>query len=442
MTMMTTDLAAARRALAGIPVNALCAVSGGLDSMCLLHLLHAEGFQVTAAHFNHRLRQTADRDEGFVRDWCAERNIPFLRGEGDVRGYAVEAGKTLEEAGRELRYAFLERSRREAGCAVILTAHHADDNAETLLLNLLRGTGLQGLTGIPAERDHILRPFLGVTRAQLAEYAREHHVPHVEDETNEEDDAARNLLRHRVLPVLREINPRAVENMNRTAGLLAQDARALEMAAGDLLREAEIVPGERAVLPLSACEKRPKAVVNRAALGLLVSVGGHRKDLTAGHVESLLALRAMEAGKTLSLPYGMTARREKDTIIIVRNTPAPEETSIAPGEKAVFGGWTVELRETPQPGSLPVPKGDYTVTRWRAADRMTLPGTRGKRSLKRLWAERGVAPEVRDTIPVLRMGETPVAVAGLGVDLDVTPRREDAVLYVTFTNYKTEGERL
>ena len=279
-----------------------------------------------------------------------------------------------------------------------------------------------------------------MTRQELAEYAEQHGVPHVEDETNETDDAARNLLRHKVLPVLREINPRAVENMNRAASLLAQDQRALEMAAGELLREAEIVPGVRAVLPLSACEKRPKAVVNRAALSLLVSVGGRRKDLTAGHVKDLLALMGGGPGRSLSLPYGMTARREADTIIIVRKTPPSEEIPIAPGETVAFGRWQVSLSETPAKDSLPLRRGDYAVTLWRPSDRMTLPGTRGKRSLKRLWADGGVPPEARDTIPVLRTGELPAAVPGLGVDLDITPRKEDAVLYVTFK--KREGERL
>ena len=436
----TTDLQAAKRRLSGTPVRVLCAVSGGLDSMCLLHLLSTwgreNGLAVTAAHFNHRLREAAHRDEGFVRDWCAAHDIPCLCGGGDVRGYAAETGKTIEEAGRELRYAFLETARRDSGSDVILTAHHADDNAETLLLNLLRGTGLQGLTGIPASRDGILRPFLEVTRRELEAYAEENHVPHVEDETNQEDDAARNLLRHKVLPVLRELNPRAVENMNRTAELLRQDQRALEMAAGTVLRKAAVTPGERAELPLAVCEGQPKAILNRVALGLLVSVGGHRKDLTAGHVASLLALRGMEVGKTLFLPCGLTARRETDTIIIERTAPAPEETPIAPGGTVNFGLWSVTLSETATGGSLPLRAERYTVTLWRGSDRMTLPGSRGKRSLKRLCAERGISPQTRDSLPVLRAGETPAAVPGMGVDLDFTPRKEEAVLYVTFSKQK------
>ena len=142
--------------------GALCAVSGGLDSMCLLEMTvrqgQKQGRRVAAAHFNHQLRGAeADRDEAFVRDWCAAREIPFFAGRGDVRVFAEETGRTVEEAARQLRYKFLEETRRREGFGCILTAHHADDSAETMLLNLLRGTGLKGLTGIPEKRDCILR---------------------------------------------------------------------------------------------------------------------------------------------------------------------------------------------------------------------------------------------------------------------------------------------
>ena len=233
----------------------LAAVSGGLDSMCLLHLLatwgRANHMEITAAHFNHQLRgPMADRDETFVKQICEEWKIPCVCGRGDTRALAEAEGLSLEEAARTLRYQFLEETRRSLGAATILTAHHADDNAETMLFHLLRGTGLQGLAGIPAFRDGIARPFLQVPREELAAYARENKVPHIEDETNELEDAARNVLRRRVLPVLKELNPRAVENMTRTAELLAQDERALEIETGRLLRNVK-TDGTSARLPLA-----------------------------------------------------------------------------------------------------------------------------------------------------------------------------------------------
>lgn len=126
----------------------LCAVSGGRDSMCLLHYLMERGdLSVTAAHFDHHLRPTSGRDAAFVRDWCRTHGIPFLLGEGDVAALAAEEGLSTEEAARKARYAFLERAAREGGFAAVCTAHHARDNAETILLNLIRGTGSAGSGG-------------------------------------------------------------------------------------------------------------------------------------------------------------------------------------------------------------------------------------------------------------------------------------------------------
>ena len=322
MTKKTTDLAEAKRFLNGVPLPVLAAVSGGLDSMCLLHLLSTWGkanhMEVTAAHFNHRLRgPMADRDEAFVKRICEEWEIPCVCGRGDTRALAEAEGLSLEEAARTLRYQFLEETRRSCGAATILTAHHADDNAETLLFHLLRGTGLQGLTGIPAFRDGIARPFLRVSREKLEAYAKEYNIPHVEDETNELDDAARNVLRHRVLPVLKELNPRAVENMIRTAELLAQDEKALEVGTGKLLLEVER-DRDSVRLPLRACEKQPRALISRAVFSMMVQVCGHQKDLSAAHVEAVLDLLRSGTGKEVALPYGMTARRMEDSLLICR----------------------------------------------------------------------------------------------------------------------------
>ena len=153
----------------------LCAVSGGADSMALLHmLLRREDLTVCAAHFEHGLRgEESLRDAAFVEDWCRERSIPFLLEHGDVRAYASERGLGIEEAARELRYAFLERAADQLGCELIATAHNADDNAETMLLHLLRGSGLDGLRGIPRRRGRLVRPLLDMSRAEIERYLEE-----------------------------------------------------------------------------------------------------------------------------------------------------------------------------------------------------------------------------------------------------------------------------
>lgn len=426
-------------------VKVLCAVSGGLDSMCLLHLLSTWGrersMEVTAAHFNHRLRGAAsDEDEHFVRDWCAAGGIPFVRGEGDVRALAAEQGLTLEEAAREARYAFLDRQQRELGCAFVLTAHHADDNAETMLLNLLRGTGLRGLAGIPERRGSIIRPFLQITREELAAYAAKNGVPHREDATNQLDDVSRNVLRHKVLPVLRELNPRAVENMARTAELLAEDEAALSAEADAFLAKCRL-ENSRATISVNDCLRVKQAVLGRGILAMMAHVCGRRKDLSYIHVQAVCDLAHGGAGREISLPYGMTAVRERDLLIIAGAAEAPESTPVRIGECVDFGGWKVELSaRSGERGILLPPDAELQVTAWRKDDRMTLPGSRGARSFKRLCAERGIPPGKRDLLPVLRVNGKAAAAPELGLDLEFMPRGNDAAVYVTFHEKTEERE--
>ena len=424
------------------PLRLLAAVSGGLDSMCLLHFLMdwtaEQGGRVWAAHFNHRLRgAAADRDETFVRDWCREQGVPFLRGEGDVRAYAGREGLSVEEAARQLRYEFLEQAAEKERCGWILTAHHADDNAETMLLNLIRGTGSRGLAGIPAVRGKIARPFLRLTRAELAAYAAAHGIAHVEDETNGDPEAAaRNLLRQKVMPVLRELNPRAVENMGRAAAILGREHTVLDAQAQTLTAGARV---EEGVLHVSrrTLSEAPAAIAGPAVLKLLERVCGKRRDLTAVDAEAVLALcRSKEETWELRLPHSLLARGEGEDLVLVLLPPPPDPVPIGPGRAVHFGGWEVTLGRTPGPGycrPIALPRGTpLTVTAWKSGDRMTLPGARGSRTLKRLCAEAGFRPWQRDVLPVLRVGEEPAAVPEVGVDAAFAPEPGARSLYVSF----------
>ena len=215
----------------------LCAVSGGVDSMYLLHRMTAlgaqRGFAVGCAHFNHGLRGAeSDRDEAFVRAQCKKLGVPFYAGRGDV---ASVRGMGTEAAARELRYAFLAQCAQAHSYDWIATAHTADDNAETLLLNLARGCGLRGLTGIPPQRGKLLRPMLDTTRAQAEAYLTAHAIPHVEDSTNAADAYARNRVRHHAVPALESVNPAFVQHAADTAALLREDEAFLSGLAADFL---------------------------------------------------------------------------------------------------------------------------------------------------------------------------------------------------------------
>lgn len=402
----------------------LCAVSGGLDSMCLLHFAAGlTGFRVAAAHFNHQLRgENGDADQRFVEDWCRTRGIPCVTGSGDTRERAEEWGESIEEAARNLRYSFLEQA--GASYDAILTAHHAADNAETVLFNLLRGTG--SLKGIPAVRGKIMRPFLSIEKETLMAYAAENNIPHVEDETNGTDEAARNLLRHRVLPVLKELNPKAAVNISRAAALAAEDNALLEKLAARIAEEAP----QRAEALLEA----PPTVGRRAALKLLGDMAGGRKDLTARHAESLLDLVRKGRGEAHFLG-GVHARMDSQgRLILWRQDKALEAQSIEPGQAVGWGDWEVLLTKEDNGGcAVSLPAGTpLWVTYWRPNDRMTVPGSRGSRSVKRLCADLGISPQERDTLPVLRTEDAPVAMARVGINMEFAPKEDEKTVYIKF----------
>ena len=424
----------------------LCAVSGGLDSMCLLdYMTRQPGFSVGAAHFNHCLRGAeADRDEEFVRDHCGKRRIPFVSGSGDTRSLAEREGLSTEEAARRLRYEFLNKAAEDGGYDAILTAHHADDNAETVLLNLVRGTGSAGLAGIPQVRGNICRPFLRIPRAELAAYAAAHGVPHVEDSTNDDPDAAaRNALRSSVMPVLRQINPKCVENIARTSAILREESDALESMARGLMNQIKELPDGVSV-PCLMLTEVPQAVAERAVLQLIAQVAGHRKDLTAAHVLAVLDLaRGRTEEKEVSLPYGLTARRKKYSLEITRRPARPTGKPIAVGDTVEFGAAAVSLSEQDSPGALPMrlPEGvPMTVTSWHPGDWLRVPGSRGPRSFKRLCAERGISPGERDALPVLRVGETHAADPVFGVQPDFAPCPGGQTVFLKFYK-KTEESK-
>ena len=199
----------------------LVALSGGRDSVALLLILRELGYRIEAVHCNFMLRgEESMRDEQFCRDLCLRINVPFHTVHFDTRAYSALHKVSIEMAARDLRYAHFKKLCGDIHAAGVCVAHHMDDSVETILLNLLRGTGIHGLTGIAPRRDNILRPLLGVRRKELEDYLAFHGQEYVDDSTNFVPDVNRNRLRLSVFPLLREINPAFVENIYRCAGYL------------------------------------------------------------------------------------------------------------------------------------------------------------------------------------------------------------------------------
>lgn len=391
----------------------LCAVSGGRDSMCLLHYLYHLGqrmdFTVAAAHLDHGMRQTAQRDASIVEEFCAERDIPFHLGHARVYEAAKARNLTVEEAGRRARYDFLEKTAREIGADRIATAHHRNDQAETVLLNLLRGTGPEGLGGIPAVRGKYIRPLLDTTRSEIEAYVADNAIPYGDDETNDDLHYSRNRLRRAVWPQLEAINTEA------TAHIAA--AAAIARAENDYLNAlaAEFLPKESTEMACDTIFSAPEVLQSRMVRLLLARLPAGKKDVGAVHVRALLAL--CRSGGTLSLPGGMSAVCRGGTLRLYMTSPAPPEMSLTPGVHR-WGAYTVtvEREETGANGfCLHCAPGDtLSVRAWRGGDRMVLSGSRGSRTLKRLFTDAGAPRETWDRLPVICVNDVPVAVYGVG----------------------------
>ena len=207
----------------------LVALSGGADSVALLLLLKEAGFNVHAAHCNFCLRGAeSDRDEAFCVSLCQQLDIELHRAHFSTRMYAELHKVSIEMAARELRYRWFEQLREDMGAAGVCVAHHRDDSVETVLLNLVRGTGLRGMTGIQPRNGSILRPLLCVSRAEIEAFLSERRQKYVTDSTNLETDVLRNKVRLQVLPLLRELNPAVSDNIQRTAENLVEAQEVLD----------------------------------------------------------------------------------------------------------------------------------------------------------------------------------------------------------------------
>jgi len=193
----------------------LLAVSGGIDSMVMAQLFHAGNIPFAIAHCNFQLRgEEADKDEELVLDWCKQNDVPVHHVRFDTQAKVEEWKKGIQETARILRYEWLEATRQEHGYAAIVTAHHANDNAETLLMNLFKGTGISGLHGIPVQNGQIIRPLLFAAKVDIIAYAKEHSVAYRDDASNATDKYLRNDVRLNLLPAIENTFPNVVDNLN------------------------------------------------------------------------------------------------------------------------------------------------------------------------------------------------------------------------------------
>ena len=287
----------------------LAAVSGGADSVCLLHILNnlqqRIGFSLAVCHVNHGLRgEMADRDEVFTRQLAQELGLPFFCKTVNVKAYAKEKKLSEEAAGRELRYQYFDDLCKENNFTRIATAHHKNDNAETVLMNLLRGSGLKGMCGITARRENIIRPLLCFSRIEIEQYCKVNCLSYMTDATNFEAAYTRNKIRLHTIPYLEKYNPSLVDTLWNSSRLLQEDYDFIEENAEEFLDRCSCRDGG---IPIDAIKCCHRAVARRVLISMLQKAKGET-DYSFAHIREIENLIQKEkTGMSSDLGGGVQA---------------------------------------------------------------------------------------------------------------------------------------
>lgn len=392
-------------------VNALVSLSGGLN------------IAVSAAHFNHHIRgAAADRDEEFVKALCVKLGIKIFAYGDDVPRYALESGKTLEQAARDMRYAFLERARRESGADFIAVAHHMDDQAESVLMHLMRGSGLKGLTGMSGVRGRIIRPLLDVRRMDIEAFIRETGCEFMTDDTNFDAFGTRNKIRLELLPYIeKNIAPAIIPSLCGMARLLSEDEAHLRAEAEELLNSS--YDGGGYCVERMACAAHP--ILTRA-IRIAFERAGMLTDIEKKHVDMTEELMHMRTGASIDVPHGSVAVSYGRLIFGKRRSMEALSVDINVGENALleFGGYTIRIEAQNARfersafaacfDADKLPSKKLTLRNRRDGDRFKPLNASGSKKFKDYLIDKKVPRDERD-MPLICFGENVLYAYGLCV---------------------------
>lgn len=423
-------------------------LSGGADSVCLLHILSVLQAELSvtlqAVHVHHGIRgAAADRDEQFCRAYCESLHIPLTVEHADVPKISRETHESTEACGRRLRYEAFRCVAGENG--KIATAHTADDNAETVLLNLTRGTGLRGLCGIPPVRGNIIRPLIFVTREQVERYCAENGLDYVTDETNFSAEYSRNRIRLEVMPVLKALNPSVVTGISGMTARLRTDSTDLEQQANLLLQS---FPNAEKI-PLEPLTHAPPSVANRALQRILEDKIGETP--AALHITAVYGLLFKNA--SISLPSGVTVRSRNGYLEFPNREECSEWAYILdlthfPMEKNTPAG-VVKIQKYTRKDLQNLHKdllanavdcvkikGTVTLRSRRAGDRFAFPKRAVGKSLKKWMNEAKIPPESRNAVPLLANGDGEILwIGGVGASANALPCTATDTFFVLTLSY-------
>ncbi len=439
------------------------AVSGGPDSVSLLHILSALrkelDIELHVAHLNHQLRGAeSEADADYVTELAKRLGIPATVESRDVRVYQSSHRLSLEEAAREVRYAFLAEVAVTVGAARVAVGHTADDHVETILMHLLRGSGTRGLRGLlPVSRWPssdtgltIIRPLLEMTREETAAYCRRHHLHPRSDASNLSQEPLRNRVRHRLLPELRKYNPQVIEALRRTARIAADDLDFIDSEAARRWGEVAHRDGDAVVIDKSTFLALPFALKRHLLRNSIDTLLGNLKDIEAGHIEDVMAALDKPAGRTIGLPGGLSFTIEYDRYVL-----SPDSSSLCPfpilqSESALnipgltrVPDWDIDaILLTPSEAMNPGEKADdftaffdygvtgdnLTVRRRRPGDRFQPLGMGQPKKLNQFMIDARIPRGWRQRIPVVVSPGQIVWVVGWRIDERVKVRPDTKIV--------------
>lgn len=401
----------------------LLGVSGGADSVCLLCLLEelAEKvhFSIGVLHIEHGIRGEASlRDAAFVKALCEKKGIPFEMRAFPIPEIAEREKLSEEEAGRKMRYQAFSEKMEEEGYQKTAIAHNLNDNAETMLFHLARGSALAGLSGIAAVRGSFIRPLLCLERKEIEAYLAAIGQDYCQDQTNDDQGYSRNRIRHSLLPELEKINPKAVEHMGRTATFLRQADRYLAEEAKRLENVSVMKKQENEIrLHIEKLQEADALIRKYLFMNVMEAVGGRRVDLGERHLQDLEKLLESQSGKSIDLPYGMKAIRSYEELILRRGKEklsAEEwELELTPLEAENVDFLTI-TEEKPYTKYIDYDKMEskLVIRTRRPGDYLILDKSGKRKSLRRYFIDRKLPAEERDQKLLLADGSHIVWILG------------------------------
>ena len=421
-------------------------VSGGADSICMLKLLSdlqkRLGISLYVLHINHMIRgEEADQDAAFVKKICTKFKVPHRVINVDVPALAEREGLSEEEAGRYVRYDEFSKYAYEVGATKIAVAHNSNDNAETVLMNLARGTGIKGLGGIPPKREmedangnvvEVIRPILCLSRKEIEDYLKENEIEYRNDSTNDSTDYTRNKIRLEIMPLLENINDNAMQNITNASNELADTSDYIEKDVEEAYEE--FVTEEDGKLFLSDESFAIDPIVLTGVIRKMIeNIAGKLKDITRIHVGDVVSLSEKQVGKKIDLPYSIVAEREYEGISMFSESNETESETknkevIISFEEDDFDRTSIE--ELKYTKWLDYDKIDDVVVRTRQkGDYIVIDGDGATKKLKKYFIDEKIPRRERDEVLLVADGNHILWVVGYRIseDVKVTPDTKKVV---------------